>query len=82
MIAAQAKHAVAGQQIQILLALHVPQIRPLGARVAAVEADGFQRADVGGIDVLGVQLVIFPGVLLDQRGDVQRRTRGGGLFQI
>ena len=30
-IAAQAEHAVAGQQVEIFLALHVPQIRPLGA---------------------------------------------------
>jgi len=75
MVAAKAEHAIAAQQIQILLALHVPQIRAFRARVAAVKADGFQRADIGGIDVIGLQLVIFPGVFLDQRGDIQRRAR-------
>jgi hypothetical protein len=47
MVAAQAEHAVAGEHVEIFHARRVPEIRPFGARVAAVKADGFERANVG-----------------------------------
>ena len=81
MVAAQAEHAVAGEQVEILGAFDVPQVRPFGADVAAVEADGLQRADVGGVDVLGVELVVAALVLLQQGADVEAGA-GRGSFGL
>ena len=62
-----------------LVALHVPEVRPFGADVAAVEADGLERADIGRVDVLGVQLVVAALVLLEQGADVEAGRRRRGL---
>ena len=54
-----------------LVALHVPEVRSFGADVAAVEPDGLERADIGGVDVLGVQLVVAALVFLEQGADIK-----------
>jgi len=71
MIAAQAEHAVARKQIEILFPFDIPKIRPFSADVTAIETDGPECADIGRVDVLGLELVVPAGVLLQQPDNIQ-----------
>src|ERR1017187_5680908 len=60
MIAAGREHAEAGQEIGVLVALGVVQVRAFGSLVDLIEADRVQHLRLLGIEVLAVKLVSRP----------------------
>ncbi len=60
MIASDGKHAKATQQIKIAVAFLVPEILALGLGVDDVEPDRAKHLHQRRVDVLLMQLVIFP----------------------
>jgi len=47
--------------------------KSLTSKIMVFGFDGFQRANIRRIDVLGVQFIVLAGVFLHQRGQIQRR---------
>ena len=62
-VAAEGEDAPAGEEVEVLVAVLVPEVASLAADVAFVEADGSEHFDEGGIDVFVVEVVLFTGLL-------------------
>src|SRR5579885_1429430 len=75
MVATKAEDAVAGEKIQITVALAVVEILTLGALIDLVEADGAQNADELRVDMTFVQRVVLAPSLADHRLDIERHNR-------
>jgi hypothetical protein len=82
MIPAQTEHAVAGQHVQVLNPLDVPEVRSFGAGITAVKTNGLERADIRGVYMLVVQFVIAALVLPQQGPDIQAGSRRFLHFSI
>ena len=59
MISTDVEYAVAAQEIQIQLVIHVVEIRALGPRIDFVEADHPLRCNQRAVHVPLMQLIIF-----------------------
>src|SRR5262249_14087094 len=70
MISTDVENAVAAQEIQIRLIIHIIEVRALGPRIDFVETDNALRCHEGAVYVPLVQFVVFA------------KTRGDNLFQI
>ena len=77
MISPDIENAVAAQEIEIRLVIHVVEISALGPGIDLVETDDALRRDQGAIDVLMVQLVILA---QPRRDDLFQVKSHGGMF--
>ena len=66
-VAAEAHHPEAGEHVEVVVAVRVPEVRALGPLVDLVEADGVQHARELVVEVPGVQLVALGAALGEQR---------------
>ena len=66
MVAAHAVYTVAGDEVEVVVALRVVEVRALGAGVALVEAYRFQNRRERAVHVEVVKFVIFAAPRLDE----------------
>jgi len=64
-IAAEREDAPAGEQVEVFVAVGVPQVAAFAARVGFIEADRAEHFDEGRIDVLGMQVVLAALLLVE-----------------
>ena len=79
MIAAQIKHPVTGQKIQITAAFDIPEISPAGLCIAFVKADDLQGAGKTRVHMSLIKRVIFALVSGHKLFDIKGH---GGAFQL
>ena len=72
MIAADVENAEAGEEIEVVLPVHVVEIGALRAGVDDVETDGALDLDQRAVQVVVVQLVVFAEPRGDQILDIER----------
>ena len=70
-IAANVERAIAGQHVEILAAICVPQVGARCGLVATVETDNAQGPGKAWVHVSFVKLVIFTSMLRDQLFDIE-----------
>ena len=70
-VAADAEHAEAGQEVEVLPAAAVVQVGALGAHVGGVEPDRVQHPGQLRVHVPAVQLVALLAPLVQQAADVE-----------
>jgi hypothetical protein len=63
-VSPQREDAPAGEQIEVLVSVGVPEVAAFAADVGFIEADRLEHLDERGVDMVGVQVVLPPTVLL------------------
>ena len=77
MISPQRENAPAGEEIEILGSVFVPEIASLAADVLTVKTDGPQDLDESRIQMLGMQVKAAPAVLLQPLHEILVHTISG-----
>jgi hypothetical protein len=82
MVPAKAEDAIAGEKIEIFRPFYIPQIRTFSANITTVETNGLEGANVGGIDMLGVEFIVTTLVFLNESTNVQTGRFASNNFSL
>ncbi len=74
-IAAEGEDAPAGEEIEVLVSVGIPEVAPFAADVALIEADRSQHLHKRRVDVVIVQFVLPPRVLLQPSMEIRINIR-------
>lgn len=64
-IASEGEDAPAGEEVEIVVALGIPEVAAFASDIPFIEADGSQHLDEGRVDMGGVQVILSSAVLFE-----------------